>query len=112
MTIGSAFARSGGRWLGPDRRLTHFGNSARLRLTAYATATAQVVYWDSILVTGGPGELDVAIQRLVQAMQTGEPARESAELDTVTEKESFSLARREANKTFGVRLTELPRISE
>jgi hypothetical protein len=40
-------------------------------------------------------------------MQTGKPVRESAELDTVTEKESFSLARREANKTFGVRLTEL-----
>jgi hypothetical protein len=88
-------------------RLTHFGNSARLRLTAYSTGTAQVVYWDSILITGGPDELDVAIQRLVHAMQTGRPVRESAELDTVTEKEAFGLARREANKTFGVRLTEL-----
>jgi hypothetical protein len=88
-------------------RLTHFGNSARLRLTAYSTGTAQVVYWDSILIAGGPDELDVAIQRLVHGMQTGKPVRESAELDTVTDKETMALNRREANKSFGVRLTEL-----
>src|SRR5579863_1720744 len=88
-------------------RLTHFGNSARLRLTAYSTGSAQVVYWDSILIVGGPDELDVAIQRLVHGMVTGKPVRESAELETVTDKETMSLNRREANKTFGVRLTEL-----
>ena len=88
-------------------RLTHFGNSARLRLTAYSTGTAQVVYWDSILITGGPDELDVAIQRLVHGMETGKPVRESAELETVTDKETMALNRREANKSFGVRLTEL-----
>ena len=88
-------------------RLTHFGNSARLRLTAYSTGTAQVVYWDSILIAGGPDELDVAIQRLVHGMQTGKPVRESAELETVTDKEMMRLNRREANKSFGVRLTEL-----
>jgi len=88
-------------------RLTHFGSSARLRLTAYSTGTAQVVYWDSILITGGPDELDVAIQRLVHGMQTGKPVRESAELETVTGKETMALNRREANKTFGVRISEL-----
>ncbi len=88
-------------------RLTHFGNSARLRLTAYSTGTAQVVYWDSILIAGGPDELDVAIQRLVHGMLTGKPVRESAELETVTDKETMALNRREANKSFGVRLTEL-----
>ena len=88
-------------------RLTHFGSSARLRLTAYSTGTAQVVYWDSILIAGGPDELDVAIQRLVHGMQTGKPVRESAELETVTDKETMRLNRREANKSFGVRLTEL-----
>jgi hypothetical protein len=88
-------------------RLTHFGSSALLRLTAYATGTAQVAYWDSILITGGPDELDVAIQRLVHGMQTGKPVRESAELETVTSKETMNLNRREANKTFGVRISEL-----
>jgi hypothetical protein len=88
-------------------RLTHFGNSARLRLTAYSTGSAQVVYWDSILIAGGPDELDVAIQRLVHGMQTGKPVRESAELETVTDKEMMRLNRREANKSLGVRLTEL-----
>ncbi len=88
-------------------RLTHFGNSARLRLTAYSTGSAQVVYWDSILIAGGPDELDVAIQRLVHGMQTGKPVRESAELETVSDKETMRLNRREANRSFGVRLTEL-----
>jgi len=88
-------------------RLTHFGNSARLRLTAYATGTAQVVYWDSILINGGPDELDVAIARLVNGMKTGKPVRDSAELETVTDKETQALNRREANKSFGLRLTTL-----
>ncbi len=88
-------------------RLTHFGNSARLRLTAYATGTAQVVYWDSILIHGGPDELDVAIQRLVNGLKTGKPVRDSAELETVTGKETMALNRRTANKSFGLRITSL-----
>lgn len=88
-------------------RLTHFGSSARLRLTAYATGTGQVVYWDSILINGGPDELDVAIQRLVNGMKTGKPVRDSAELETVTDKETQALNRREANKSFGLRITSL-----
>jgi hypothetical protein len=88
-------------------RLTHFGSSARLRLTAYATGTAQVAYWDSILIAGGPDELDTAIQRLVHGMQSGKPVRDSAELETVTDKETMALNRREANKSFGIRLTTL-----
>ena len=39
-------------------------------------------------------------------MVTGKPVRESAELETVTDKETMALNKREANKTFGVRLTE------
>jgi hypothetical protein len=88
-------------------RVTHFGSSARLRLTAYSTATSQVTYWDSILINGGPDELDVAIQRLVNGMKTGKPVRDSAELETVTNKETMALNRREANKSFGIRLTSL-----
>jgi len=42
-------------------------------------------------------------------MQTGKPLRESAEIDTVTEKEMQSLGRRQANKVFGLHLlTFLP----
>jgi hypothetical protein len=90
-------------------RITHIGSTARVRLTAYAAGSAQVVYWDSILVTGGPEELDVAFQRLVHAMQIGKPVRDSAELETVTDKEMQTLNRRTANKSFGVHLlTFLP----
>ena len=88
-------------------RVTHFGSSARLRLTAYSTATSQVAYWDSILINGGPDELDVSIQRLVNGMKLGKPVRDSADLETVTSKETMALNRREANKSFGVRLTSL-----
>jgi len=90
-------------------RLIHFGTSARVRLTAYAAGTGQVVYWDSIVISGGPDELDTVIQRLVHAMQTGKPVRDSAEIDTVTDKETNNLTRRTANKSFGLHLfTYLP----
>ena len=88
-------------------RVTHFGNSARMRLTEYSAGSAQVVYWDSILINGGPDEMDVAIQRLVHGMQIGKPVRESAELETVTDREMRQLNRREANKSFGVHLFTL-----
>jgi hypothetical protein len=85
-------------------RVTHIGNAARVRLTVYAAGSGQVVYWDSIAVTGGPEELDTVYQRLAHAMQTGKPVRESAEIDTVTDKEMQNLGRRQANKVFGIHL--------
>ena len=99
--------------LGADQalvlRLIHFGTSARVRLTAYAAGSGQVVYWDSTVISGGPDELDTVIQRLVHAMQIGKPVRDSAEIDTVTEKETNQLTRRTANKSFGLHLfTYLP----
>lgn len=90
-------------------RLIHFGTFSRVRLTAYAAGTGQIVYWDSIVISGGPEELDTVIQRLVHAMLIGKPVRDSAEIDTVTEKEGDNLARRAANKSFGLHLfTYLP----
>lgn len=106
-TVAAQLGASVGAELAVVMRVTHFGSSARLRLTAYTTSTAQVAYWDSILINGGPDELDVAIQRLVNGLKTGKPVRESAELETVTDKETMALNRRQANKSFGVRLTEL-----
>jgi hypothetical protein len=88
-------------------RVTHFGNSARIRLNAYAVPSGQVVYWDSIVISNGPDEIDTVVQRLVHAMMTGKPVRNSAELDTVTEKEGETLNRRKANKSFGIHLFTL-----
>ena len=90
-------------------RITHIGTTARVRLTAYTAPSGQVAYWDSLLVIGGPEELDVAFQRLAHAMQLGKPVRDSAELDTVTDKEMQTLNNRKANKSFGVHMmTFLP----
>jgi hypothetical protein len=88
-------------------RIIHFGNTSRARLTVFAAATGQVVYWDSIVIVGGPEELDPVIQRLVYAMRTGKPVRDAAEIDTVTDKETETFKRRQANKSFGVRLFTL-----
>jgi hypothetical protein len=88
-------------------RMTHIGSTVRVRLTAYATGSGQIVYWDSIAVTGGPDELDPVFQRLAHAMQTGKPVRESAEIDTVTDKEMGKLGKREANRVIGLHLLTL-----
>jgi hypothetical protein len=88
-------------------RITHVGSSARVRLTAYWAHTAQVAYWDSIVVTGGPDELDVALERLTHAMHVGRPVRDSAELETVTVKEGQALNRRNASRSFGVHIFTL-----
>jgi hypothetical protein len=88
-------------------RVVHIGSSARIRLTAYAAGSGQVVYWDSLAVTGGPDELDVVFQRLAHAMQTGRPVRDSGEIDTVTDKEMESYGKRQANKVFGLHLLML-----
>lgn len=88
-------------------RITHFGTSARIRLNAYAVPSGQVAYWDSIVTSSGPDELDTVVQRLVHAMVTGKPVRESAEIDTVTDKEGQTLNRRAANRSFGVHVFTL-----
>jgi hypothetical protein len=87
-------------------RLTHLGTSTRVRFTVYAL-TGQVVYWDSMAITGGPEQMDVVLERLVHAMVMGKPVRESAELETVTNDEMNTLNRRNANKSFGVHLFTL-----
>ena len=85
-------------------KIIHLGTLSRARLTVYAAGSGQVVYWDSIVIVGGPEELDAVIQRLVYALQTGKPVRDAAEIDTVTEKETQTLNRRKANRSFGLHL--------
>jgi hypothetical protein len=85
-------------------QITHLGSTARARMTVYAVGTGQVTYWDSIPITGGPDELDVALERLVRALVVGKPVRDSADIETVTQKETQFLNRRHANKSFGIRL--------
>jgi len=87
-------------------RLTHLGTSTRVRFTVYALS-GQVVYWDSMAISGGPEQMDVVLERLVHAMVIGKPVRESAELETVTNDEMNTLNRRNANRTFGLHLFTL-----
>jgi hypothetical protein len=92
-------------------QITHLGSTARARMTVYAVGTGQVIYWDSMPVTGGPDELDTVLQRLVHALVIGKPVRESAEIDTVTQRETQALARRNANRVFGVHLVAMTSVN-
>ncbi len=88
-------------------RITHVGSSARVRLTVYWAHNAEVAYWDSIVIAGGPDELDPVLERLVHAMHVGRPVRDSAELETVTVKEGQALNRRSASRSFGLHIFTL-----
>ena len=88
-------------------RITHVGSTARVRLTVYWAHNAEVAYWDSIVVAGGPDELDPVLERLAHAMQIGRPVRDSAELETVTVKEGQALNRRNASRSFGIHIFTL-----
>jgi hypothetical protein len=87
-------------------RLIHLGASTRVRFTVYGL-TGEVLYWDSMAITGGPGDMDVVLQRLVRALVLGKPVRDSAELETVTNDEMDTLKRRTANKVFGLHVFTL-----
>jgi hypothetical protein len=94
--------------------ITRLGNSAKVKLTAYDAATAQVAYRGQ-LSAGSPDDMDAVSERLAKGMATGQPPADTGEIDTVTEKESDPLLKRTATNVFGVRIgvvTPLNRPSE
>lgn len=88
-------------------RITRLANVARVRLSAYRSADAHLVHWDSMSTGGTPDDLDPVLARLAKGLATGRPVRETADIETVTQKERETLTKREANKTFGVRVGSL-----
>jgi hypothetical protein len=69
----------------------------------YNTGTGQVVHADD-LQAATPDDLDAVLARLANALVTGQPARDSADIDSVTQKEADAKLKRTATRSFGVRL--------
>lgn len=83
--------------------IARLGSAAKVKLTAYDAATGQVAYRDQ-LDAGTPDDMDPVLARLVKGMATGKPARDTADINTVTEKEADPLRKRRATSVFGLRI--------
>ncbi len=87
--------------------LARLAGVGRLRLIVYRTGTGAMAHADSIAIAGGPDDLDPALKRLAVGLATGKPASKTADIETVTQKESDPLLQETANKSFGVRVGAL-----
>jgi hypothetical protein len=97
-------ARAMGARFGVVVHVTRLGASAKVKLTAY-DATSNMVSYRGMLTALTPEDLDVVMARLVKGMSTGQPPQDTADIETVTEKESGALNKVQATSVFGVRMS-------
>jgi hypothetical protein len=83
--------------------MARLGSSAKVKLTAYDTASGRVSYRDQ-LDAANPDDIDPVLARLVRGMATGQPASDTADIETVTQKEADPLRKRKATNVFGIRI--------
>lgn len=100
-----------GKEVGADLALvTHFtrlSGTGRVRLIAYRVNDGFIAHADSISISGGPDDLDPALKRLAVGLATGKPASQTADIESVTQKDADPLLKQEANKVFGLKLSML-----
>lgn len=101
-------AVAAGRALGAElavvTHLARLSGTGRLRLMAYRTADGVLVHADSLGIAGGPDDLDPALKRLADGLATGKRASDTANIDTMTQREADPLLKQTATKIFGLRL--------
>ncbi len=83
--------------------ITRLSNLATVRVTVYRVASAEVIHYDD-MQAATPDDLDHVLARLADSVVTGKRARQNAEIETVTENETESLRKRNATRSFGVRV--------
>lgn len=83
--------------------VTRLGSSARVRLTAYDARTGRAFHRDELEIAT-PDDMDAALARLAKGLASGKPARDTADIYTVTEEEGQKLNKRRATNVFGVKL--------
>jgi hypothetical protein len=83
--------------------IIHLAGTARLRLTALRS-DGSMAYTDGVTTAGGPDDLDPVMKRLAVAFAAGKPVAQTAEIDSVTQKEADPYLKQTATRVFGVRL--------
>jgi hypothetical protein len=97
-----AIAKQVGAEVAVVLHITRLGEAATARLSAYSVH-GRLVYSDS-LRAASPEDLDVILERLAKGMATGKSAQQTAEIDTVTEKEADPFLKMTATSVFGIKL--------
>ena len=97
-----------GREVGADLavvlHLSRLSSHGRVRMVVYQVGTGAFVHADSMAVAGGPDDLDPVLQRMAIGLATGKPASQTADIESVTQKDADPLRKQVATKMFGVRL--------
>jgi hypothetical protein len=106
-----ALGRQAGADLALVTHLTRLGGTGRVRLMAYRIADGAIAHADSIAFSGGPDDLDPALRRLAMGLATGKRADQTAEIDSVTQKDADPYLKQEATRVFGLRLGTLVPLS-
>jgi hypothetical protein len=83
--------------------IIHLAGTARVRLTVLRN-DGSLAYTDSVTTAGGPDDLDPVMKRLAVGFATGKPVSQTAEIDSVTQKEADPYLKQTATKVFGLRL--------
>jgi len=83
-------------------RVSRLGAASTARLAAYRRDGT--LFHADQLGAANPDDLEPVLQRLARGLAEARPAAETADVDTVTERESRPARRRAANHVFGFRL--------
>jgi hypothetical protein len=102
-----AKGKEAGAELAVVTHLTRLSGTGRVRLIAYRVSDGFIAHADSISISGGPDDLDPALKRLAVGLATGKPASQTADIESVTQKDADPLLKQEATKIFGLRLGAL-----
>jgi hypothetical protein len=87
--------------------LARLSGTGRVRLVAYRVSSGALAHADSIGISGGPDDLDPALKRLAVGLATGQQSGQTADIESVTQKQADPLLRESASKSFGLRLDTL-----
>ena len=102
-----ARGRDAGAALAVVVHLARLSGTGRLRLIAYRVEGGALAHADSIAVAGGPDDLDPALKRLAMGLATGKQSGQTADIESVTQKQADPLLKESATKIFGLRLGSL-----
>jgi hypothetical protein len=83
-------------------RVSRLGGASTARLAAYGP-DGKLVHADQ-LGAATPDDLEPVLKRLARGLAESRPATETADVDTVTEREARPAPRRTANRVFGFRI--------